>query len=104
MITLTMRRIKDDPVLTSSRLSSRAGVTLGLVRAAYSGSHIYAIGADSSQRKSLAMPRKGPLRRILAQPNEKPRRVETGGEAGRGGLKQNCARSSETDACYVLRL
>ena len=28
MITLTMRRIKDDPVLTSSRLSSRAGVTL----------------------------------------------------------------------------
>ena len=28
MTTLTMRRIKDDPVLTSSRLSSRAGVTL----------------------------------------------------------------------------
>ena len=40
----------------------------------YPGSPIYAIGADSSQRKSRAMPRKGPLRRrVLAHAPKGPR-------------------------------
>ena len=64
MITLTMRRIKDDPVLTSSRRDAKDWCAQH-----YPGSPIYEIGADSSQRKSRAMPRKGPLRRrVLAQP------------------------------------
>ena len=73
MITLTMRRIKDDFIVTGpdiepAKFKSRRDAKDWCAQH-YSGSPIYAIGADSSQRKSLAMPRKGPLRRrVLAQP------------------------------------
>ena len=106
MTTLTMRRIKDNFSDRSyiEPLSSRAGVTLRTRARSTTGLAHLRDGADYSA-KIPAMPRKRPLRRRASlRQNEKPRRVETGGEAGRGGLKQNGARSSRDGRLLRLTL
>jgi hypothetical protein len=80
MTTLTMRRIKDDfiatgPDIEPAKFKSRRDAKDWCAQH-YPGSPIYEIGADSSRRKSRAMPRKGLCaegsslmrRRVLAQP------------------------------------
>ena len=66
MTTLTMRRIKDfivtSPDIEPAKFKSRRDAKDWCAQH-YPGSPIYEIGADSSRRKSRAMPRKGPLRR-----------------------------------------
>ena len=106
MITLTMRRIKDDPVLTSSRLSSRAGVTLRTgARSTTRARTSRRLGRTHLSENPSPCRGKGLCTEgsSLSQ-NEKPRRVETGGEAGRGGLKQNGARSSRDGRLLRLTL
>jgi hypothetical protein len=67
MTTLTLRRIKDDFIVTGpdiapAKFKGRREAK-DWCTAHYPGSPIYEIGADLSTRLSRAMPRKGPLPR-----------------------------------------
>jgi hypothetical protein len=67
MTTLTLRRIEDDFVVTGpdiapAKFTSRREAK-DWCATKYPGSPIKEIGADASQRRSRAMPRKGPLRK-----------------------------------------
>jgi hypothetical protein len=84
MTTLTLRRIRDDFIVTGpdiapAKFKSRREAK-DWCTAHYPGSPIYEIGADSSQRRSRAMPRKGPLRR------RGPRTPKIETPAERGGV------------------
>ena len=65
MSTITLRRIKDDFIVTGpdiapAKFKSRREAK-DWCASHYPGSPIHEIGADSSKRMSRAMPRKGPL-------------------------------------------
>jgi hypothetical protein len=67
MTTLTLRRIKDDFIVTGpdiapAKFKSRREAKDWCVQR-YPGSPIKEIGADATKRLTRAMPRKGPLRR-----------------------------------------
>jgi hypothetical protein len=67
MTILTLRRIEDDFVVTGpdiapAKFTSRREAK-DWCMTHYPGSPIKEIGADASERRSRAMPRKGPLRR-----------------------------------------
>jgi hypothetical protein len=67
MTTLTLRRMKDDFIVTGpdiepNKFKSRREAKDWCVQH-HPGSPITEIGADASERRTRAMPRKGPLRR-----------------------------------------
>jgi hypothetical protein len=67
MTTLTLRRIKDDFIVTGPDIEPAKFTNRREAKdwctAHYPGSPIKEIGADASERRTRAMPRKGPLRR-----------------------------------------
>ena len=68
MTTLTMRRVKDDFVVTGpdiepAKFKSRREAKDWCVTH-YPGSPRKEVGANAAERRSRAMPRKGPLRRL----------------------------------------
>jgi hypothetical protein len=71
MTTLTLRGMKDDFIVTGpdiepAKFKSRREAKDWCVTH-YPGSPIKEIGADESERRTRAMPRKGPLRRSETQ-------------------------------------
>ena len=90
MTTLTMRRIKDDFIVTGpdiepAKFESRSDAKYWCV-IKYPGSPIKEIGADESERRSRAMPRTGLCAEgVLAQPKSKTPPSRTGFSEGVGG-------------------
>jgi hypothetical protein len=80
MTTLTLRRIKDDFIVTGPDIEPAKFTNRREAKdwctAHYPGSPIKEIGADASERRSRAMPRKGPLRR------KSPRTAKSNNPAG----------------------
>jgi hypothetical protein len=83
MTTLTLRLIKDDFIVTGpdiapAKFKSRRDAKDWCAQR-YRGSPIKEIGADSSQRRSRAMPRKGPFPRKRLRPSKIKNRAESDG-------------------------
>jgi hypothetical protein len=84
MTTLTLRRIKDDfivtvPDIAPAKFKSRREAKDWCVQR-YPGSPIKEIGADATKRLTRAMPRKGPIlpKASTQSQNQKLRRVGRG--------------------------